>query len=240
MKKRLVLVRHNHNPPEDRIASWAYFNGYQIDQRFPFAGDELPKSVHEDNDLGELAGTIIYGGPFNASETNKHAFLLEEYRWMETCMQADIPLLGICQGAQQIAHQLGYWAGLPEKLEYEFGYYELKPSADSMQEGFLEAPMFVAQSHFHTFDLPKGAVHLASSAAYENQAFRIGSKVYGFQFHAEQTVENFRRWQDLKVSTYGLPGAQSRDQQNQLMALHDEPQGKWFYAFLDKLFGPAQ
>ena len=238
--KRIVLIRHNHVPADDRVAGWAYFNGYDIDVRYPFSGDDLDGLVAELASGSNISGTVVYGGPFYAFDHKTNAFLTQEQRWIEASMKADIPLLGICQGAQQIAHFLGAWVGPYEEEVHEFGYYELAPSDAGQAEGFLDSPIHVAQAHFHTFDLPTDAVHLARSALYENQAFRIGQHVYGFQFHAEQTVENFRRWQDLKVSTYGLPGAQSRDHQNQLMALHDEPQGKWFYAFLDKLFGPAQ
>ncbi|MCJ8307739.1 MAG: glutamine amidotransferase [Hyphomicrobiales bacterium] len=239
-RKRLVLFRHNHVPADDRIAGWAYFNGYEIDVRYPFSGDDLDGLAAQLGDESDIVGTVVYGGPFNAFEHTKYPFLVQEQRWIEAAMEAEIPLLGICQGAQQIAHTLGVWVGPYEPEVHEFGYYQLEPSDAGKREEFLENPIHVCQAHYHTFDLPDQAVHLARSAAYENQAFRIGEKVYGFQFHAEQTVENFRRWQDSKVTSYGQPGAQTREQQNQLMAQHDQAQGEWFYGFLDKLFGPAK
>ncbi|MEP0943799.1 MAG: glutamine amidotransferase [Rhizobiaceae bacterium] len=238
--KRLVLIRHNHVPADDRVASWAYLNGYEIDVRYPFAGDELEGLLDELNAQPDICGTVLYGGPFNADDSKNHPFLLQEERWIDACLKADLPMLGICQGAQQIARHLGAWTGPKEDEIFEFGYYQLNPSKAGLNEGFLSQSIFVAQAHFHTFDLPTGAVHLASSDAYQNQAFRLGKNVYGFQFHAEQTIENFRRWQDLKTIGYGKPGAQNREQQNQLMARHDEPQAQWFYGFLDGFFGPAK
>ena len=237
-RNRLVLIRHNHVPADDRIAGWAYLNGYDIDVRYPFSGDELDEVISELEGGSNISGSVVYGGPFNAYDTQSYPFLLQERRWIEACMKTNLPLLGICQGAQQIAHCHGEWVGPYEKEVHEFGYYELTPSEAAKNEGFLDRPIHVAQAHYHTFDLPKGAVHLASSEAYQNQAYRIGKNIYGFQFHAEQTVENFRRWQDSKESNYGKFGAQTREQQNQLMAIHDEAQGQWFYGFLDKLFGP--
>lgn len=239
-RQRLVLIRHNHVPADDRVASWAYFNGYDVDIRYPFSGDALEELVKELKGGSNIAGTVVYGGPFNAYEHKTYPFLVQEQNWIEAAMKADLPLLGICQGAQQIAHSLGAWVGPYENEIHEFGYYELVPSEAGRNEGFLQSPIHVAQAHYHTFDLPEGAVHLASSNAYQNQAYRIGEKVFGFQFHAEQTVENFRRWQDSKETSYGKTGAQTRDLQNQLMAKHDEAQGEWFYGFLDKLFGPAK
>lgn len=230
-KPRMVLVRHNEGAADDRVTSWCLENGISADARFCFNGHLL-------GDPGEdVVGTVIYGGPYNANDTKKHPFLLEEYRWIEACMKAEIPLLGICQGAQQIAHILGSWAGPRHDENYEFGYYQIQPSNTAIEERFLTAPMHVAQAHFHTFDLPETAVHLARSETYENQAFRVGNTIYGFQFHPEITIEGFRRWQSAKWSNYGKPGVQSKEEQSRLMMLHDETQAIWFYQFLGRLFG---
>ncbi|MEP1670601.1 MAG: glutamine amidotransferase [Rhizobiaceae bacterium] len=237
--KRLVLVRHNHVPIDDRVAVWAFLNGYKIDLRYPFSGDSLDDVVAELSDTSDIAGTVIYGGPFNADSADDNPFLIQEYRWIEACMKADLPMLGLCQGVQQIAHHLGAWTGPGEGNVYEFGYYQLTPTEAAKEEGFMNEPVWVTQAHFHTFDLPAGAVHLARSETYQNQAFRLGQNVYGLQGHPEQTIEGFRRWQNAKWANYGEPGAQTRDEQNHLMALHDEAQGKWFYGFLDRFFGPA-
>jgi GMP synthase (glutamine-hydrolysing) len=238
-KKRLVLIRHNHVPADDRIAGWAYLNGYELDIRYPFSGGVIEDLLDEEIANSNIAGTVVYGGPFNADDTDNQPFLLQESQWIEACLKADIPMLGICQGAQQIAHHLGAWTGPGKGEVYEFGYYPLVPSEVAIAEGFLKQKIHVCQAHFHTFDLPDKAVLLASNDTYQNQAYRLGEKVYGFQFHAEQTIENFRRWQDAKWASFGKPGAQTRDHQNQMMALHDEAQSRWFYGFLDKLYGPA-
>ena len=97
--------------------------------------------------------------------------------------------------------------------------------------------MRVTQAHFHTFDLPDGAVRLAGNANYENQAFRWGDKVYGLQFHPEVTIEGFRHWQCQKWKVYDRPGVQQPDEQTRLMYEHDAAQAEWFYGFMDKLFG---
>ena len=202
---RVVLVRHGNEPADDRVVSWLTEAGYEIDSRKPFAGDLLGEP---DDDL---AGTVLYGGMQNVYETDKHPSLLEEYRWIERCLAADVPMLGICQGAQMIAYHLGAWAGPRDHEIFEFGYYPIEPAEGA--EGFLPGPLWVTQAHFHTFDLPEGAVRLAGNANYQNQAFRHGEKVYGFQFHAEVTIEGFRRWQKQKWGVYGRPGVQSPEEQ---------------------------
>ncbi len=230
MTKRAVLVRHNDGPLDDRVASYFSLNGCTIDVRHPFLGESLEGVVEDD-----VAGTVVYGGPFNVYETDKHPFLNEEYRWIDACLTAGIPVLGICQGAQQIAYHLGAWAGAPEREVHEFGYYEVHPTPEAGD--FMPRPLHVAQAHFHTFDLPEGAVRLAGNDAYPNQAVRFRENVYGLQFHAEQTIESFRRWQDAKWAVYGKPGAQTREEQDRLMVLHDKAQADWFYGFMGQLFG---
>ncbi|MEX0302050.1 MAG: glutamine amidotransferase [Leisingera sp.] len=229
---RVQLVRHGDEPADDRVVSWLTAAGYEIDSRKPFAGDLL-------GDPGDyLAGTVIYGGLYNVYETGKHPFLREEYRWIEACLDADVPMLGICQGAQMIAYHLGAWAGPREDETFEFGYYPIEPSGDA--SGFLDARLWFTQAHFHTFDLPEGAVRLAGNGNYKNQAFRWGEKVFGFQFHPEVTIEGFRRWQKQKWNVYGRPGVQTPEEQTRLMHMHDAAQADWFYGFLENLFGRAQ
>jgi len=148
-----------------------------------------------------------------------------------------VPLLGICQGAQQIARVLGAEVGPKAGEPTEFGYYEIEATAAGRD--VFPTSLVVAQSHFHEFQIPPGSEHLAKSKAFSNQAFRHGKNVYGFQFHAEVTPEGFRRWQDAPWARYGKPGAQSRADQDQLMATHDTAQQNWFMGFLDRLFGGA-
>lgn len=229
-KKRIVIVYHSDGPTDDRTHTWAIQNGYEADVRRPYRGDGLDKTTTED-----VAGTIIHGGPYNTFETERHPFLLDEYRWIDTCMKAQVPMLGICQGCQMIAQHLGAKVGPKQSGEAEFGYYAIEPTKEA--GNFLNRPLVVTQAHFHTFELPQGSVRLAGNAAFENQAFRFGEKVVGVQFHPEVTIEGFRRWQDAAFDITRRPGAQSRDEQNALMAAHDEAQARWFFAFLDRHFG---
>ncbi|WP_234872337.1 glutamine amidotransferase-related protein [Allitabrizicola rongguiensis] len=232
MKRDLVLVRHGDDPPDDRVVTFAVENGFNPLIRKPFKGDVLGEP------WPELAGTVIYGGPFNVFDEHLHPFLQDEARWIRACMDRGLPILGICQGAQQIARLLGAKVGpVPEGL-HEFGYYPI--SATDQGRDFLPDTLHMVQAHFHTFDIPEGAVHLAASPLYPNQAFRVGDRVYGLQFHPEVTIEGFRRWQGRPWAAYGQPGAQTREEQDRLMMQHDAAQADWFYAFLRRLFGTGQ
>ena len=229
MGQRVLLVRHGDEPADDRIVTWLHQAGFEIDIRKPFAGDLLGSPGTD------LAGTVIYGGNYNADDEEKHPFLNEEYRWIGESIEAGVPVLGICQGAQMIARHLGARVGPLEDEIFEFGYYRINPTSEAA--GFMDTPLWFTQAHFHTFDLPQGAVRLASNDAYENQAFRYGDQVYGLQFHPEVTIEGFRRWQNQKWDVYNREGVQNRCEQTRLMYEHDAAQAGWFYGFLDKLFG---
>jgi GMP synthase (glutamine-hydrolysing) len=226
---RVILVRHDDDPPDDRVHAWLRQHGFEPVLLRPFAGDSLPTAEEE------VAGSVVYGGRYPVFAEAEHPFLHDEHRWIERCLAQDIPLLGICQGAQSIARVLGAAVGPPASGVHEFGCYPIRPTAEAGD--FLTEPLRVAQNHFHAFDIPSGGVRLAESDLYPNQAFRVGDHAYGVQFHPEMTIDGFRRWQTAPDAAYGQPGAQTREEQDRLLAEHDAAVTAWFNAFLDDLFG---
>ncbi len=153
MPRKIVLVRHGDDPPDDRVATFAIQNGFEPAFVRPFKGDKLGPPGPD------VAGSVVYGGPYNVFEEDKHPFLNDEADWIRACIANDIPLLGICQGAQQIARTLGAWAGPYDTPVHEFGYYPISPTPEGRD--FLPETLHMTQSHFHTFAIPEGAVHLA-------------------------------------------------------------------------------
>ena len=232
MKPRVLLIRHDDSPPDDRVHTFLHLNGFEPVLIRPYEGDPVPSLD------GSWAGSVVFGGPFNVFSEDVNPFLRDEHRWISQCIEAGVPLLGICQGAQSIAWTLGAEVGPPASGMHEFGYYEIRPTADGRD--FLPNPLRMTQAHFHTFGIPEGAVHLAESDLYPNQAFRYGDRVYGLQFHPEVTIEGFRRWQDADWAAYGQPGAQTREEQTALMLEHDAAQADWFYGMLGSLFGSGR
>ena len=229
---RVVFIRHGDGPADDRVTTFFEGRGVAPEMRFPYKGDQLG-----DVD-GSVAACVIYGGPFNVFETDRHPFLKDEHRWAEQCMARGIPLLGICQGAQSIAHVLGATVGPKPGEPYEFGYY-LVHRADAGRDFLPEGGLHVVQSHFHGFDVPLGAQLLAYSEAFPHQAMRYGDRTVALQFHPEVTRTGFRRWQDKADAPFGEPGAQERTQQDALGAIHDAAQHRWFMDFLGRFFAPV-
>src|SRR5206468_3374756 len=97
-----------------------------------------------------------------------------------------LPVLGICLGAQLLAAGLG--ARVTRGVEEEVGFGEVTLTDEGCRDPVLgRGPRSIPVFHYHgdAFDLPRGAVLLAASPSYPNQAYRFGDRVYGFQFHAE-------------------------------------------------------
>jgi len=135
---------------------------------------------------------VILGAPESANDDLP--YLQAEQQLIKKSVETNTPVLGICLGSQLIAKTFGgkVYSG-PKK---EIGFYnDLKISDDSPFFSGFQNPFTVFHWHGDTFDLPDGAVRLASSEHYDNQAFQYKSAV-GLQFHLEVNEEMVNLWLD--------------------------------------------
>jgi GMP synthase (glutamine-hydrolysing) len=151
--------------------------------------------------LDRYRGLIVLGGPMNVMDQQQHPHLTTELKAIEMALKQGKPVLGICLGAQLLAHVLG--APIRRHSQHEIGWYDLHTTdagrSDPVLGGLGErAPVF--QWHGCTFDLPAGAVQLARTETCEQQAFRWSDKAYGFQFHMEADAALIERW--LQIPAY--------------------------------------
>ena len=145
--------------------------------------------------LDDFSGLIILGGPMNVYETEKYPFLEMEDTLIKEAAERDMPILGICLGAQLIAKALA--ARVIRNKEKEIGWYPLRITDDAGNDDLFKhfnTEETVFQWHGDTFEIPDGAVHLAKSPLCLNQAFRYETKIYGLQFHLEVTPEMILEW----------------------------------------------
>ena len=148
-------------------------------------------------DWRDYAGVIVMGGPMGAYDTGKFAWLGPELAFIREAAYAGCALWGVCLGAQLLASAMGarVWPG-PRP---EVGICEVSPTAAALHDpvfGGLTRPVPVLQWHADTFDLPAGAVLLASSVQYPHQAFRVG-RAYGIQFHVEVPADLAAQWVEI-------------------------------------------
>ena len=149
----------------------------------------------EPPDWRAFRGMIVMGGPMGAYEDDVHPWLAGEKRMIRQAAESGHPVWGVCLGAQLLAAALGAHV-YPGAQGAEVGVLPVElTKAAASDPVFAAAPgRFPAlQWHGDTFDLPHGATLLASSTAYEHQAFSYRN-AYGLQFHLEVTAELASEW----------------------------------------------
>lgn len=133
---------------------------------------------------------IVLGGPIGAYEEALYPWLSDEIRVLAARIKQGAPTLGICLGAQLMARALG--ARVYPGPAKEIGFAPLILPRDNLLSPFGDLP--VLHWHGDTFDLPHGAVNLASTPVCAQQAFSWGARALAFQFHPEAQPAGFERW----------------------------------------------
>ena len=151
----------------------------------PLSGQELP--AHE-----EAAGAVVMGGPMNVDEVERFPALAAEREWLAEAVRRELPVLGICLGAQLLARALGAEVRAGEGPEIGFAPVAVTDPADPVLGG-LAPSTEVLHWHGDVFDLPDGAQSLASSEQTEHQAFRLGN-AWGALFHPEADFALVEAW----------------------------------------------
>jgi GMP synthase (glutamine-hydrolysing) len=162
--------------------------GHRLEE-WSFAWDRpLPRP------LDEYGAVIIFGGAMHADQDDRHPWLRDETMFIERLFDLGTPVLGVCLGSQllaQAAHAPVYPAPEPE-----IGWHDVEltdAAEDDPVLGALPARFKAFQWHFYAHGLPGGGDELARSPV-GIQAFRLGERVWGVQFHPEVTAEQIEQW----------------------------------------------
>jgi GMP synthase-like glutamine amidotransferase len=169
------------------LAEWIRQRGHSLQLTLVSQAGNLPA-------VDDFDAMIIMGGPMSVHDEAEFPWLRAEKALIAAAIGAGKNVLGICLGAQLIAEVKGGRV-YPNPVK-EIGFWPVTwtTEAKMMFPGLGGTEFFYGTTelfHWHgeTFDLPPGAVLLASSEACVNQAFRLGPNVLGLQFHPEVTPE---------------------------------------------------
>jgi GMP synthase (glutamine-hydrolysing) len=161
--------------------------GHEIVRWAPFAGEPAPRP-------GDAGAIVVYGGAVHPDADGTDPWLAGEVDLIEQALADEVPLLGICLGAQLIARAAGAWVGPAQASEV--GWYRVEPTdagrADPLV-GTLAGPTHGFEWHHYTYAVPDGATELARSER-ATQGFRLGDRTWAIQFHPEVTREMVYEW----------------------------------------------
>ncbi len=139
---------------------------------------------------------LTFGGSAHPHQEDRNPWLATEKRFLVDALRHQVPLLGICLGAELIAEADGARA---QKLAHpEIGWYEVRVTDQGASDplmGPIGASFSALEWHSYEVPLPAGAIALADSASCL-QAYRLGNSAWGLQFHAEVTAQDFQHWLD--------------------------------------------
>lgn len=190
LSKRVYILQHVASEGAGTLADFMKSRDIPFETIALYEGQKLPEA------LESVRAVLIMGGPMNVYEEDRHPFLKEENVFLKKIIEKDIPCLGVCLGSQLIAKALG--AKVYKAAQKEAGWGEVMLSEDARHDALFSKMNFpvtqVLQWHEDTFDIPTGAIHLASSRAVPNQAYRYKKNLYALQFHIEVDEDILKDW----------------------------------------------
>lgn len=181
MTPACLVIQHVEAESSFAIGEALAAAGVQIDVRRVHADEPLPVGLVDHDAL------VVMGGPMSARSDRCFPTRRQELALLAEALELGRPTLGVCLGAQLLASAGGgrviAGAGAPE-----IGWAPVRFTTAARDDPLLSAvPATLTVLHWHgdTYDPPPGAVHLGSTASYRHQAFRMGDRAWGLQFHVE-------------------------------------------------------
>ncbi|MFT4794671.1 MAG: GMP synthase (glutamine-hydrolyzing) [Paracoccaceae bacterium] len=222
------ILDHLNTPEPDALRGHLAARGLTLDARRMDRGDGAPVFGPQS------AGLILTGGAQMITDRDALPFMAAEMAIAAQARDIGLPVLGICLGAQMLAHMLGGVVGPHADGQVALGFYETVATAAGA--GLLPDRLMTLAGNEQGFSLPPGADLLATGAMFPNQAFRAGDKTLALQFHPEVTRLILDDWQEVLRPNAGKPGTQPEATQNAGFTAHDPALKAWMGAMLDRHF----
>ncbi|GAB7081843.1 type 1 glutamine amidotransferase [Megalodesulfovibrio paquesii] len=178
---RLHTLEHVPFEGPAAITELAVMQGHTLTRSRLYAGDPLPA-------LAEVDVLFVMGGPMSVHDEGQFPWMAAEKALLRAAVHAGTRMLGICLGAQLLAEVLG--GQITRNPQREIGWFPVQLTPEGRQAPVLAGiPDTFPAFHWHgeTFSIPEQAIRLASSEACANQAFAVGNRIVGLQFHLETT-----------------------------------------------------
>ena len=224
----ILIVVHQEHSTAGRIGELLLERGHELTRCCPNMGDELPTN------LDAYKACVMFGGPQSARDCDLPG-LRAELDWLERCaLPTQLPMLGICLGAQLLARVLGARVGPRGDGVVEIGYKSVQPTTAGTD--FMGDTDCFYQWHSETFTIPDGAVHLARNDAFDSQAFGWNDHAWAIEFHPEMTLDMVNRWctSDGGSDKLALVGAQAHVEQLSDFERHAPKSTAWLERFFDQ------
>jgi len=192
---------------------------------------------------------VMLGGPMSVNEAEIYPYIKQEEKLAKDFIDNGKKVLGICLGAQIMAKALG--AEVYKGQKSEIGWYDIELTEDGIKDNMMRKLALHPKAgdfwkkfkvfHWHgeTFDIPEGAVRLAKSEHYPNQAFKYADNAYALQFHIEVSKETVYEW--LKNEEHppvspldkgGIKGGAIRAETEELYEVYNGRAVNFYKAFL--------
>jgi GMP synthase-like glutamine amidotransferase len=183
---RMHYLQHAPFESPGIILSWAKKKGITVSSTMLYENQALP--AMQDFDL-----LVIMGGPMGVHDEAQYGFMKPEKKFIEESLKSGKKMAGFCLGAQMIADVLG--AAVKKNGFKEIGWYRIRFTPEAVKNvklGHFPSETTVFHWHGDTFDIPSGALRMASSDACANQGFMLNDRVFAFQFHPEVDEKTIR------------------------------------------------
>jgi len=197
----LIVFQHHRDEGACLLGATLQSLGHKLEHVALYDDQPVP------NDLDGVDGIISMGGPMNVGDADEHNWIGPELAYLKAAHDADVPIVGICLGAQLLASALG--GKVAEMDRPEVGWQTVTLAFPGTTDNLLAGIGWnTTQFHLHgqqVTDLPAGSAPLATSGACRNQAFKVGMRSYGFQYHFEwnrRQIQQFAR--DWLVTKAGV------------------------------------